>query len=128
MTINIRILSILMILIIVLNMIITIGVLYMARHSSGRLIQVMQFISYLSPGSCTVEINTLITILARLSNIGAAVSPILLPGGGVSICCTRCVSSGCGQVLNQASRSVLWLGVDWASGVVWLKGSGCTVS
>ena len=81
MTINIRILSILMSLIIVLNMIITIGVLYTARHSSGRLIQVMQFISYLIPGSCAVERDTHITLIARLSNIGAAISPILLPGG-----------------------------------------------
>ena len=81
MTITIRILSIPMILIIVLNMIITIGVLYTARHSGGRLSQVMQFISYLIPGSCTVEINTRITLLVRLSNIGTAVSPILLPGG-----------------------------------------------
>ena len=128
MTITIRILSIPMILIIVRNMIMTIGVLYTARHSSGRPIQVMQFSSYLIPGSCTVEINTHITLLARLSNIGAAVNPILLPGGGVSICCTRCNSSGCGSLLNQASRSVVWLGVDWATGVVWLKGPGCTVS
>ena len=115
-------------LIIVLNMIITTGVLYTARHIGCKLGQVMQFISCLIPGSCTVEINTHITLLAGLSNIGAAVSPILLPGGEVSICCTRCISSGGGQVLNQASRSVLWLGVDWATGIVWLKGPGCTVS
>ena len=128
MTITIRILSIPMILIIVLNMIITIGVLYTARHSSGRLIQVIQFIFYLSPGSCAVDSDTHITLIARLSNIGAVISPILLPGRGVSICCTRCISSGCGKVLNQASRSVLWLGVDWATGVVWLREPGWSVS
>ena len=100
----------------------------MAIHSSGSLSQVIQFVSYLIIGSCAVVSDTHITLIARLSNIGAAISPILLPGGGVSICCTRCISSGCGNVLNPASRSGLWLGVDWATGVVWLRGPGCTVS
>ena len=81
MTISIRILSILIILIIVLNMIITIGVLYMARLSSGSLIQVIQFVSYLIIGSCAVVSDTHITHIARLRNIGSAISPILVPGG-----------------------------------------------
>ena len=51
MTISVRILSILMFLIIVLNMIITIAVLYMAIHSSGSLRQIIQFVSYLIIGS-----------------------------------------------------------------------------
>ena len=40
----------------------------------------MQFVFYLIPGSCSVESDTHITLIARLSNIGAAISPILLPG------------------------------------------------
>ena len=53
----------------------------MARHSSGRLIQVMQFVSYLILGSCAVVSDTHITLIARLSNMGSAISPILVPGG-----------------------------------------------
>ena len=81
MTISIRILSILMFLIIVLNMFITIGVLYMAIHSSGSLSQIIQFVSNLIIGSCAVVSDTYITLIPRLSNIVSVISPILVPGG-----------------------------------------------
>ena len=71
----------LMLLMIVLNMIITIGLLCMARRSSGRLIQAIQFVSYLIIGSGAVVGDTHITLIARLSNSGSGISPILVPGG-----------------------------------------------
>ena len=81
MTISIRTLSILMFLSIVLNMIITIAVLYMAIHSSGSLSQIIQFVSYLIIGSWAVVSDTHITIIIRLSNSVSVISPMLVPGG-----------------------------------------------
>ena len=100
----------------------------MAIHSSGSLSQIIQFVYYLIIGSCAVVSGTHLTLIARLSNSVSVISPILVPEGVISLCCTRYVSSGRNRVLDQASLSGLWLGVDWATGVVWLKEPGCTVS
>ena len=97
---SILIITVVMILIIVLNMIIIIAVLCMAIHSSSSLSQIIQFVSYLIIGSCAVVSDTHITVIIRLSNSVSVISPILVPGGVISLYCTRYVSFRRDKVLN----------------------------